>query len=132
MTTALQQINTRAAAAPTASYSQGIAFGPSLVTAGQVGRDPVTGELPTAFGQQVQQALKNLVAVLAAAGLDTSSVVKTTCFLSDIANFAEFDAIYRRFFVPPLPARSTVGVALADGLQFEIEAWATTTSEEPT
>lgn len=117
-------IITDAAAAPTASYSQGIVAGRIVATAGQVGRDPRNGELAMTLAGQVELSIANLKAVLAAAGLDLSHVVKTTCFLTRIEDFAEFDAVYRRHFADPLPARSTVGVALAGDLLFEIEAWA--------
>jgi 2-iminobutanoate/2-iminopropanoate deaminase len=53
-----------------------------------------------------------------------SHVFKTNAFITDIADFAQFDAIYQEFFAQPYPARSTVGIALAGGLSFEIEAWA--------
>jgi 2-iminobutanoate/2-iminopropanoate deaminase len=115
---------TEGASAPTASYSQGIVFGDVLVTAGQVGSDPVTGALPDTLREQVRGAIANLTAVLAAEGLGLEDVVKTTCFLTDIATFAEFDEVYRELFPQPLPARSTVGVTLAGDLLFEIEAWA--------
>ncbi|MGI5160841.1 RidA family protein [Microbispora sp. CA-102843] len=122
--TTIVPIITDAAAAPTASYSQGIVAGGLVATAGQVGRDPVTGELAGTLAGQVESAIANLKAVLAAAGLDLSHVVKTNCFLTRIEDFEEFDAVYRRHFSDPLPARSTVGVALAGDLLFEIEAWA--------
>lgn len=115
---------TEGAAAPTASYSQGIVFGDVLVTAGQVGSDPTTGKLHTGLKAQVRAAIANLAAVLAAEGLGLEHVVKTTCFLTNIDEFAEFDAVYRELFPQPLPARSTVGVRLAGDLLFEIEAWA--------
>ncbi len=122
--TTITPIITDAAAAPSASYSQGIVAGRLVVTAGQVGRDAVTGELPATLAGQVESAIANLKAVLAAAGLDLSHVVKTTCFLTRIEDFPEFDAIYRKHFSDPLPARSTVGVVLAGDLLFEIEALA--------
>ncbi|MFF5235218.1 RidA family protein [Dactylosporangium sp. NPDC000521] len=117
-------IVTKAAAAPTASFSQGIAFANMVVTAGQIGSDPETGELKDGLAEQVRAAIANLTAVLAAEGLGLADVVKTTCFLTNINDFAEFDAAYRELFPQPLPARSTFGVALAGGLLFEIEAWA--------
>ena len=76
------------------------------------------------MAEQVRAAIGNLSAVLAAEGLGLEHVVKTTCFLTNIEHFAEFDAVYREMFPQPLPARSTVGVALAGELLFEIEAWA--------
>ena len=126
----LQQITTTAAPAPSAGYSQAIAWDRLVVTGGQTGTDPATGRLPEAFEDEVHQALRNLRAVLEAAGTATDRVVKTTCFLTDIATFATFDRIYREYFADPLPARSTLGIALAGGLRFEIEAWAVRDEQE--
>ena len=116
------------AAAPTASYTQGIVAPPIIVTAGQVGRDPTTGELGDTLEAQVRVAIDNLEAVLHAAGARLTDVIKTTCYLTNIDDFDRFDAVYRERFAEPFPARSTVGVALAGDLLFEIEAW-TITSE---
>lgn len=124
MTSTPVKIETSAASAPSASYSQAIAWERLVATAGQVGTDPVTGALPDDFEDEVRQALANLRAVLEAAGSDMSSVLKTTCFLTDITTFATFDRIYREHFADPLPARSTVGIQLAGPLRFEIEALA--------
>jgi len=117
-------ITTVGAAAPTASYSQGIVARPIIVTAGQVGRDAATGSLESTLEGQVRVAIDNLEAVLRAADVTLADVIKTTCYLADIDDFARFDAAYRERFAEPLPARSTVGVALAGDLLFEIEAWA--------
>lgn len=124
MTSALEKIETSAASAPSASYSQAIAWERLVITAGQVGTDPVTGVLPDEFEAEVRQALANLRAVLEAAGSGLASVLKTTCFLTDITTFATFDRIYREHFAEPLPARSTIGIQLAGPLRFEIEALA--------
>jgi 2-iminobutanoate/2-iminopropanoate deaminase len=120
----VRQIITPAAATPSAAYSQAMAAGNLVATGGQVGKDPATGELGADFAAEVRNAITNLLAVLEAAGTDRQHVLKTTCFLTDIVHFDEFDAIYREYFVEPFPARSTVGIALAGGLSFEIEAWA--------
>jgi 2-iminobutanoate/2-iminopropanoate deaminase len=118
------EVKTNHAAAPTASYSQAIASRGLVTTAGQVGADAATGRLASGLAAQVEQAIQNLQAVLHSAGLDLNCVMKTTCYLANIADFQEFDAVYRKFFAQPYPARSTVGVALAGELLFEIEAWA--------
>ncbi|SDS44757.1 RidA family protein [Jiangella sp. DSM 45060] len=127
----LEQISTTEAPAPSASYSQAIAWDRLVATGGQVGADPRTGALPEAFEDEVRQALENLRAVLRAAGTSPERVLKTTCFLTDISTFPTFDRIYRDFFPDPLPARSTIGIALAGGLRFEIEAWAVRDPEGP-
>lgn len=120
----IRQISTSAAIAPGASYSQAMVVGDLVATGGQVGKDPVTGELGADFAAEVRLALQNLSAVLEAAGTDMAHVFKTNAFITDIADFAQFDEIYQEFFSQPYPARSTVGIALAGGLAFEIEAWA--------
>lgn len=110
-------------AAPGASYSFGMWADGLVVTAGQVGRRG-DGVLADGLDAQVDQAIENLAAVLAAAGSGLEQVMKTTCLISDIANFRRFDELYRKWFSDPLPARTTYGVSLAPGLLFEIEAWA--------
>ena len=99
-------------------------YGALIATGGQVGRDPITSELPADLATQVSLAIDNLEQVLLAAGSDIAHVMKTNCFLADIGQFDIFDAVYRGRFQHPFPARSTVGINLAGDLQFEIEAWA--------
>jgi 2-iminobutanoate/2-iminopropanoate deaminase len=115
-------VSTGRAPAPGGSYSQAVVSGDLVFCAGQVGIDPATGRLADGLAGQVEQALANLGQVLAAAGSGWEQVVKATCFLTDITQFAVFDEVYRRVVPAPFPARSTVGVALAGDLLFEIEA----------
>lgn len=105
-------------------YSQGIASGGLVFTAGQVGLDPATGQLVEGGVEaETRQALANLGAVLLAGGASLASVVKTTVFLADMADFAAMNAVYAEQFEAPFPARSTVAVrALPLGARFEIEA----------
>lgn len=86
-------------------------IGDTLYTAGQVGVDPETRAIPDGVRAQTRQVLLNLRGVLAMAGADLSHVVKTTVFLTDMADFAEFNEAYREFFPVDPPSRSTVGVA---------------------
>ena len=112
-------------AAPTAAgpYSQAIAVDNLVFCAGQLGTDPATGELADGVEAQAERALRNLEAVLDAAGCTFADVVKTTCFLADINDFAAFNAVYAKFMSDPPPARSTFGVAaLPRGGRVEIEA----------
>jgi 2-iminobutanoate/2-iminopropanoate deaminase len=108
-------------------YSQGIVVGNFLFTAGQVALDPSTGELVVGgIADQTTRALENLQAVLSAAASSLSQVVKTTVFLVDMADFAEMNEVYGRFFGDHRPARSTVAVAgLPRGALVEIEVIAT-------
>lgn len=105
-------------------YSQGIALGELVFTAGQIGLDPATGQLVGGGVEpETRRALANLGAVLTAGGASLASVVKTTVFLADMADFAAMNAVYAEHFDVPYPARSTVAVrALPLGARFEIEA----------
>ncbi|HRQ39258.1 MAG TPA: RidA family protein [Chloroflexota bacterium] len=104
-------------------YSQAVRTGNLLFTAGQVGLDPVTGNLVEGGVQaQTEQAMRNLQAVLAAAGATFANVVKTTVFLSDMADFVAMNEVYGRYVTPNPPARSTFQVAaLPRGARVEIE-----------
>jgi 2-iminobutanoate/2-iminopropanoate deaminase len=116
-------ISTTAAPPAAGPYSQAIATDDLVFCAGQLGTDPVTGELADGVEAQAERALRNLVAVLDAAGCTFADVVKTTCFLADINDFAAFNAVYARFASEPPPARSTFQVAaLPKGGRVEIEA----------
>jgi 2-iminobutanoate/2-iminopropanoate deaminase len=126
----LRAIKTNAAPGAVATYSQAIDTGGLVFTAGQVGLDPATGQLVEGgIEAQAERALNNIVAVLDAAGLTMADVVKTSCFLTDIANFEAFNAVYARFVGDPPPARSTFAVAaLPRGALIEIEAVAARSS----
>ena len=117
-------VSTSSAPSAVGPYSQAIATDELVFCSGQVGLDPTSGELVDGGVEtQTERALKNLEAVLDAAGCSLGDVVKTTCFLADIADFATFNAIYARFFPNPPPARSTFKVAaLPKGALVEIEA----------
>ena len=97
--------------------------GNTLYTSGQLGLVPATGQLPQGVEAQATQALDNLQAVLAAAGMGLADVVKTTVFLADMNDFAAINGIYAQYFTGEAPARSCVQVAaLPKGALFEIEA----------
>ena len=104
-------------------YCHAKLVGNLLFTSGQLGLIPATGELPQGVEAQAAQALDNLKAVLAAAGMTCADVVKTTVFLADINDFAAINAVYAGYFPGEAPARSCVQVAaLPKGALFEIEA----------
>lgn len=118
-----QAISTSGAPGAIGPYSQAIASGDLLFCSGQLGLDPVTGELAEGVEAQAERAMRNLVAVLDAAGLTLADVVKTTIFLADMADFATVNAVYGRHVPDPPPARSTVQVAaLPKAGRVEIEA----------
>lgn len=120
MKKAIQSNEAPAAIGP---YSQAIYSGGMVYVSGMLGIDPADGNLKATVTEQAEQALKNLSAVLKEAGTDTSRVVKTTVFLTDMGAFAAVNEIYARYFTAPFPARSCVQVsALPKGGLFEIEA----------
>jgi reactive intermediate/imine deaminase len=105
-------------------YSQGITVGDFVFTSGQIPVNPATGEIPEGISAQAEQSCKNVVAILEAAGVTAENVVKTTCFLAEMADFAAFNEVYARYFVSK-PARSCVAVKdLPKGVLCEIEALA--------
>ena len=103
-------------------YSQGFIAGGFVYTSGQIPVNPADGTVPEGITAQTEQSCKNVAAILAAAGSDMTKVVKTTCFLADMADFAKFNEIYAKYFVS-CPARSCVAAkALPKGVLCEIEA----------
>lgn len=117
-------VATSAAPAAIGPYSQAIGAGRLVFCSGQIALDPASGELVGEdIASQADRALRNLSAVLDAAGLSFGDVVKTTVFLVDMADFAAFNEVYGRFVPDPPPARSTFAVAaLPKGARVEIEA----------
>ena len=105
-------------------YAQAVRANGFLFTAGQIPLDPLTMEVvPGDVGAQTEQVLKNLAAVIGAAGADWSQVVKTTVFLRDMADFVAMNAVYARVLGDAKPARSTVAVlGLPRDVRVEIEA----------
>ena len=103
-------------------YSQGYAVNGFVYTSGQIAIDPVSGEIPDGIVAQAHQCCKNIGAILASAGVGFEKVFKTTCFLADMADFAEFNQVYAQYFISK-PARSCVAVkSLPKGVLCEIEA----------
>ena len=118
-----KMISAKNAPAAVGPYSHAVLAGTTLYTSGQLGLDPVSGELAAGVEAQAKQALENLRAVLETAGMDFQDVTKTTVFLSDMGDFAAINAIYAQYFTGEAPARSCVQVAaLPKGAAFEIEA----------
>lgn len=109
------------------AYSQATIANGLVFTAGQIALDPASGEVvPGGTAEQTARVMKNLGAILTAAGSDLSRVLKTTVFLVDMADFAAMNDVYARAFGDHRPARSTVAVsALPRGVRVEIEAVAT-------
>ncbi len=111
-----QVIKTDAAPVPTAPYSQAIQANGFVFVAGQVGLDPKTRQLVAGgFEPETVQVMKNIEAILAAAGLGFADVVNTTIYLKDVNNFAKVNEIYGRYFTGDYPARTTIGVAALPG-----------------
>ena len=116
-------ISTDKAPAAIGPYSQGVEIYSGMVfTSGQIPVDPADGTIPEGIAAQAERCCQNVGAVLEAAGVDFTKVVKTTCFLADMADFATFNAVYEKYFVSK-PARSCVAAkALPKGVLCEIEA----------
>lgn len=116
---------------PGGAYSHAIRAGDILMLSGQVGVNPITGELADGVAAQTRQALRNLDAVLRAAGVSLRALTKTTCFLASVEMFAEFDAAYRQAMGESRPARSTIGVQLPGSYLIEIEGIAVVDDQQP-
>ena len=119
----MRAISTDTAPKAVGPYSQGISIGSLIFVSGQTPIDPATGALAQGgIAEQAEQACKNVKAVLEAAGTSMAQVIKTTCFLLDMADFQAFNAVYERYCAS-CPARSCVAVkALPKNSQCEIEA----------
>ena len=119
----MDMVQTSAAPAAIGPYSQGFVSGKLLFTSGQIPLSPGTGEVAgSGIAEQTEQVIKNLRAVLEAGGSALAKVVKTTCFLADMNDFAAFNEVYAKYFTGK-PARSTVAVKqLPKSVLVEIEA----------
>jgi 2-iminobutanoate/2-iminopropanoate deaminase len=118
----MKKISTEKAPAAVGPYSQAMMYGDILFTSGQIGLDPATGAFAGEdIVTQAKQVCENLKAVLAAADMTFDNVIKTTCFLAEITDFAAFNAVYADYFVS-MPARSCVAAKdLPKGALCEIE-----------
>ena len=115
-------IDTKNAPGAIGPYSQAYEANGFVITSGQLPVDPATGAMPEGIAAQAEQSCKNVLAILEAAGSGAGKVVKTTCFLADIADFAAFNEVYAKYFTSK-PARSCVAVkALPKDVLCEIEA----------
>ena len=120
----MKVISTSNAPAAIGPYSQGFVVGNLVISSGQIPVNPENGEIPADISAQAEQSCKNVKAVIEAGGSDISKVVKTTCFLADMADFATFNAVYEKYFTSK-PARSCVAVkTLPKNVLCEIEALA--------
>ena len=118
----MKPIETKNAPAAIGPYSQGMDLGNLVFTSGQIPVNPADGSIPEGIEAQARRSCENVGAVLTAAGSGFDKVVKTTCFLADMADFAAFNAVYESYFISK-PARSCVAAkALPKGVLCEIEA----------
>ena len=118
----MKVIATDKAPAAIGPYSQGMIAGGMVYCSGQIPVNPATGEIPQNITAQAEQSCKNVAAVMEAAGTDISKVVKTTCFISDMKDFAAFNEVYAKYFTSK-PAMSCCAVKeLPKGVLCEIEA----------
>lgn len=118
----MKVIATTKAPAAIGPYSQGYEVNGFIFSSGQIPVNPETGEIPEGIEAQAEQSCKNVGAILEAAGVGYDNVVKTTCFLAEIADFAAFNEVYAKYFTSK-PARSCVAAKdLPKGVLCEIEA----------
>lgn len=118
----MKVIDTKNAPGAIGPYSQGYAANGLVITSGQLPVNPATGEMPDGIAAQAEWSCRNVGAILTEAGSGFDKVIKTTCFLADMGDFAAFNEVYAKFFVSK-PARSCVAVkALPKGALCEIEA----------
>ena len=118
----MKPIQTSHAPAAIGPYSQGMDIGNLIFTSGQIPVNPVDSSIPEGIEAQAHRSCQNVGAVLQAAGSDFDQVIKTTCFLSDMADFGVFNAVYESYFISK-PARSCVAVkSLPKNVLCEIEA----------
>ena len=115
-------ISTPNAPAAIGPYSQGMIAGSLVFCSGQIPVDPATGNIPEGITAQAEQSCRNVAAVLETAGSDLTKVIKTTCFIADMADFAAFNEVYAKYFTGK-PARSCCAVkTLPKNVLCEIEA----------
>ena len=118
----MEKISTSNAPAAIGPYSQAMKTGNLVFCSGQIPVDPATGNVPETIAEQAEQSCKNVKGLVEAAGSSMDKVVKTTCFLSDIDDFAAFNEVYAKYFTSN-PARSCVAVKdIPKGVKCEIEA----------
>ena len=119
----MNYVNTDKAPAAIGPYSQALCHNDFIYTSGQIPLDPVSGAIVgTTVEEQTEQVMKNLLAVLEAAGSGASQILKTTCFLADMKDFASFNSIYSKY-ITSNPARSCVAVReLPKSVLVEVEA----------
>jgi 2-iminobutanoate/2-iminopropanoate deaminase len=115
-------ISTDKAPAAVGTYSQGVFHNGVFYFSGQIGLDAKSGEMPAGFDAQLENVLKNIDGLLSSEGLNRENIIKTTIFMTDLAQFGKVNEAYTKFFTAPYPARSTVQVsALPRGAVVEIE-----------
>ena len=118
----MKPISTPNAPAAIGPYSQGMDIGNLVFTSGQIPVNPADGTIPEGIEAQAHRSCQNVGAILQAVGSSFDQVLKTTCFLADMADFAQFNAVYETYFISK-PARSCVAAkALPKGVLCEIEA----------
>lgn len=118
----MKLVSTKNAPAAIGPYSQGFVVGNLVFCSGQIPVNPENGEIPADIASQAEQSCKNVKAIMEAAGSDMGKVVKTTCFIADMADFTTFNGVYEKYFTSK-PARSCVAVkTLPKNVLCEIEA----------
>lgn len=115
-----KEIRTDKAPKPIGPYSQGLVVGKMIYVAGQGPKNPETEKTPETIGEQTRQVMTNIKMILEAGGATMDNVVKSTVHLADLKDFQAFNEVYKEFFNPPFPVRTTVGSSLL-GILVEID-----------
>lgn len=119
-----EAVHPEGAAAPAAPLSPGVRIGNLLQVSGQISVDSAGDPVGETVAEQTRQAMRNVLAVLAAGGASEADVLMFRVYLTDVAHFAEMNAVYAEFLSAPQPARTTVYVGLPEGKLVEIDALA--------
>jgi 2-iminobutanoate/2-iminopropanoate deaminase len=116
-----KEIKTDKAPKPVGPYSQGLVAGGRIYVAGEGPKNPETGVTPEGIEAQTRQVMTNLKNILESGGATMDHVVKSTVHLANLSDFEKFNSVYKEFFTPPYPVRTTVGSALLGGILVEID-----------
>jgi 2-iminobutanoate/2-iminopropanoate deaminase len=117
-----QALQPEGLATPKPPYSSVVVSGETVYTAGQIGNDPEGNLIAGGIAEQARQTLENVRTCVEAAGCTLADVVKVNAYLADLADFPDYNEVYKEFFDPPYPARTSVQAGLPAGVLIEIEA----------
>ena len=116
-------IETKDAPLPSGPYSQAVVSENTVFVSGQIPVDPADGSIPAGTEDQIRAALKNLISILSAAGVEKGRILRVTVYLTDMSDFALMNSVYKETFSEPYPARTCIGVSsLPKGVKIMVDA----------